>query len=56
MRLIKKATAFKKGFKQSLKRNLPEQAFVDVVTALATDIELPARCRPHKLVREYTGM
>ena len=55
MRQIKKTTVFKKDFKRAIKRGLPEAAFVEVLSLLATDSHLPDRCRPHKLVGEYTG-
>ncbi|MEO9697228.1 MAG: type II toxin-antitoxin system YafQ family toxin [Hyphomicrobiales bacterium] len=55
MRQIKKTTSFKKDFKRSLKRGLPVAVLAEVLELLATDSPLPERCRPHKLVGEYTG-
>ena len=55
MRQIKKTTSFKKDFKRALKRGLPMAALAEVLELLATDSALPACCRPHKLVGEYTG-
>ena len=55
MRQIKKTTNFKKDFKRALKRDLSVALLAEVLELLASDSSLPDRCRPHKLVGEYTG-
>ena len=55
MLIIKKTTQFKKDFKRVSKRRFPEELFVEILTLLATDQDLPERCRPHKLVGDYQG-
>ena len=56
MRQIVFRSRFKKELKKCVARGLDMQRYQEVVTLLACDQELPARCRPHKLVGGYTGL
>jgi len=46
---------FKRDFKRVRKRGFETAKITNVIELLANDIELPARCRPHKLSGKFTG-
>lgn len=37
------------------KRGVQDSKFTEVVKLIAQDMDLPARCRPHKLSGQWTG-
>lgn len=54
-RTILRENSFKRDQKLMRKRRYSEEKMTEIVVLLANDKPLPTRCRPHKLVGEYTG-
>lgn len=55
MRTIVFSGQFKKDLKTMRKRNLPEKEILDIIYALANDIELSADKRDHALIGDFAG-
>jgi mRNA interferase YafQ len=55
MKLIIQSNRFKRDYKLAVKRRLNLGKLREIISLLANDKELPARCSPHKLKGEYFG-
>ena len=55
MRKIIQSGRFKRDFKRVLKRGCSPEKLAEVIELLMSDTPLPARCRPHRLVGDYSG-
>ena len=51
---IERTNAFKKDFKRVLKRGCSEQKLINILKLLVTEQALPVRCKPHRLIGEYS--
>ena len=57
MRAIERTSRFKRDFKRELRgphSSSLEHFVVEIITALATDAELPERCRDHALTGNWS--
>ena len=55
MREIVQSNRFKRDWKRVQKRGVQDSKFAEIVKLIAQDIDLPARCRPHKLLGQWAG-
>lgn len=55
MRDLLQTNRFKRDWKRMKKRGVASSKLSEVLELLAADQPLPERCRPHKLVGEWTG-
>lgn len=55
MKEIIQSSRFRRDYKLVTKRHLNLNKLREIITLLASDTQLPARCNPHKLKREYYG-
>ena len=56
MRTLFAANSFRKDLKLAVKRGKSAEKIQAVIDILLEDRPLPARCRPHRLSGEFTGM
>lgn len=52
---VKETKGFEKDFKKCIKRGYNHSKLSDIVNLIALNLNLPTRCRPHKLSGEYSG-
>ena len=55
MKAIIHSNRFKRDYKLAAKRQLNLEKLHDVILLLASDADLPERCKPHKLKGNYYG-
>lgn len=55
MKKISDSNRFKRDFRRVEKRQWKLEKLAKIINLIATEHPLPPHCRPHKLVREYTG-
>ncbi len=55
MRQLRLSKKFKRDLKRCRRRGNDDSLLADVLDLLRNNSPLPDRCRPHKLVGEYTG-
>ena len=49
MKTVKETNRFSKDFAKVIRRGKNPQKVFDIIELLAHDLDLPSRCRPHKL-------
>ena len=55
MRNIFPLNSFKRDWKRMKKRDVQRSQLEAIINLLAEDLDLPTRCRPHKLSGEWAG-